>query len=337
MDTNYKKTFKFETKSLKKISESKQLKDLKFSTAEETFKINENEVLIKTHSCPINPLDILKLNNVVKMNGLVLGSECSGEIIESQDKSLIGKKVSTGLMMGAYQSYHVVDKSMLLIHEEENVDLTSVSSMFINPLTRIGLVSLVDVNKKQSVINLASNSALGKMIARTCIQKNIEVINVVRTEKKKIELEKEEKGLKYVLAMDETHFFSKLSNLAKELNALICFDPIGGEFTGHILKILPYGSRLYVYGSLSEKPIADVDGADLRNNDKGILGFALSQWWQRKLTKEEQREHLLYISKNKNLFVTTIKKVFDIEQYTEAFEEYMKDMSAGKILLRFNK
>ena len=89
--------------------------------------MNENQVLVKTYACPINPLDILKLNNIFNITKfpLVLGSEFSGEVINAVDKNLIGRKISSLVGTGAFKSYHVVNIENLLFHDDK-VDMNSI-------------------------------------------------------------------------------------------------------------------------------------------------------------------------------------------------------------------
>jgi len=42
------------------------------------------------------------------------------------------------------------------------------------------------------------------------------------------------------------------------MNALICYDAIGGNATGTILKNMPKKSTLYIYGLLSGENIKDI-------------------------------------------------------------------------------
>jgi len=42
------------------------------------------------------------------------------------------------------------------------------------------------------------------------------------------------------------------------MNALICYDAIGGSMTGTILKNMPKKSTLYIYGLLSGENIKDI-------------------------------------------------------------------------------
>ena len=38
------------------------------------------------------------------------------------------------------------------------------------------------------------------------------------------------------------------------MNATVCFDAIGGEMTGKILRVMPKDRTIYVYGVLSLSP-----------------------------------------------------------------------------------
>jgi len=171
------------------------------------------------------------------------------------------------------------------------------------------------------------------MINRVAKFKQFNVINIVRSAKSKLLLEQEEK-ITDVLSMEDKDFYDKLKHIAKNLNSLYCLDPIGGEVTGKTIKALPPNSSVIVYGSLSEKYIECVDGAELRMNNKAIIGFALFNWWP-KLTNKEKDECKRFIVNNLDLFKTNIKKTFELDNFIEAIQEYKNDMSSGKILLKF--
>jgi len=78
-----------------------------------------------------------------------------------------------------------------------------------------------------------------------------------------------------------------------------------------------------------------VDGADLRMNNKSIIGSALLNWWP-KLLNEEKLKYKQYIVDNLSLFRSKIKKSYKFEDYKEALEDLNKNGgSNGKILLKF--
>jgi hypothetical protein len=48
--------------------------------------------------------------------------------------------------------------------------------------------------------------------------------------------------------------------------------------TGKILKLMPKGSTIYVYGLLSKDIHAPVDTVDILYSDKSVKGFFLPNW-----------------------------------------------------------
>lgn len=66
--------------------------------------------------------------------------------------------------------------------------------------------------------------------------------------------------------------------MATDLKATLCFDAIGGDMTGLLLKNMPSHSTAYVYGLLSMKPNQTMDTVDMLYNDKTMKGFFLPNW-----------------------------------------------------------
>ncbi len=68
-----------------------------------------------------------------------------------------------------------------------------------------------------------------------------------------------ELGAEHVLNSSEPDFNKKLSELAKRLRATVCFEAIGGKFTGQVMSCMPSGSICMLYGLLSEQAVSDID------------------------------------------------------------------------------
>jgi NADPH:quinone reductase-like Zn-dependent oxidoreductase len=111
----------------------------------------------------------------------VPGSECSGVIVYCKNKDFIGKKVSTVGSDGCWRDYIIGNLDFSIVFNDD-ADLKQISTGFINPLSAIGLVNDAELLGSKAVVNTAASSALGKMIYRLCKSKNIEVINIVRTQ-----------------------------------------------------------------------------------------------------------------------------------------------------------
>ena len=68
------------------------------------------------------------------------------------------------------------------------------------------------------------------MINRLAMEERIPIINIVRREEQVKLLQ--EMGCEYILNSSDSDFLERLGELAKKLRATICFEAIGGTFTG---------------------------------------------------------------------------------------------------------
>jgi NADPH:quinone reductase-like Zn-dependent oxidoreductase len=90
---------------------------------------------------------------------------------------------------------------------------------------------------------------IGRMLVRYFKANGVHVINVVRRQEQ-VDILKNE-GAEYVLNSSDPEFTKNLEALSAELKATIAFDAIGGEQTATILSALPNGSKVLIYGALS--------------------------------------------------------------------------------------
>lgn len=86
---------------------------------------------------------------------------------------------------------------------------------------------------------------------------------------------KKEEGCTHVLVTESTTFEEDLRILSTKLEASISFDAVGGPLAGKILKSMPDGATMYIYGNLSMKN-SEASQFDLIFKKKKIKGFWLS-------------------------------------------------------------
>ena len=141
-------------------------------------------MLIKVHSAPINPSDILFMKGYYK--GIKLdypytpGWEGSGTVVEAgpgmMSKMLIGKRVAfmkagekppTYKLGGSMAEYCVTDVKQCIPLSEE-MSFEEGSSHFVNPLTAIGMVERLKQLKAKSVIITAAASQIARMVIKLC-------------------------------------------------------------------------------------------------------------------------------------------------------------------------
>jgi len=126
-----------------------------------------------------------------------------------------------------------------------------------------------------------------------------------------------------------------LQKLAYDLNATIAFDAVGGDGTGLLLNAMPPGSELVVYGGLSGKPLGMINPLDVIFKSKVIRGFNLGDWRTEvgethfQKVSEELQELLI-----NRVLSTKIQDTFSLDQVQYAIEQYIRNMSSGKILFQ---
>lgn len=81
-----------------------------------------------------------------------------------------------------------------------------------------------------------------------------------------------------ILNSNDPEFLQKLKSMTLTLNATVFFDACGGDLTGQILEVMPYGTNAYVYGGLSLQPVGKLAIQDLIFKKKVIQGFWLTEW-----------------------------------------------------------
>lgn len=304
------------------------------------------EVLVKMYASPINPSDLAFLAGgygIKKEYPAVPGFEGSGVVVAAGKgilpKIWMGKKVACAaspIYDGCWAEY-MKTKAGMCVPVSKNISLDQAAMMFVNPMTALAFFdvykNLANPDKKiRGIINTAAASALGKMIIKLGQKKGIPVISVVRREEQ-VELLKAE-GAKYIVNSSDSDFSIKLKELARQLNATVIFDAVGGNMVQQLLNAVPKQSSLFIYGRLSEDACEILPG-DLIFTGNRIQGFWLTGW----LKYKSFIQNIIATKKIQSLIGselgTTIYKNFQIEQITEAIDTYQNNMSKGKVLIRF--
>ncbi len=307
-----------------------------------------NEVLVKIMAATIHPADIAFLSgqygNVKPETPLIPGFEGSGLIVKvgnDVDQSLVNKRVSVssnpafgGKFEGLWAEYHYATLETILPYDGE-VDFEKIALAVANPMTAIGFVDTIRKHGVSAVVQDGASSACGKILIRLCKREGIKTINIVR----KVEHIENLKsiGADHVISTSEPEWEKKVEELAKELDARVCFECVGGDTTGKVLSALPNKSTLYHYGNLELKRLGQINTNEFVFRQKRMEG-----WWLKKflieLTTEQKKAIAIDISNDiKNgsvIFGTNISKTFKFEEYEKAFEHYMMNMSEGKVLIK---
>jgi NADPH:quinone reductase len=300
----------------------------------------KGQVLVKMAFAPINPSDLSFLTGnygLKKAFPVVPGLEGSGTVVSSGGgflaNSLKGKRVActappTG--NGTWAEYMLTDATKC-IKLNEKVSLEQGSMLFVNPLTALSFSKQARRINADLIVFSAAGSALGKMVVQ--FAKEIPVLGIVR-KPELIELLKKT-GFHEVLSLNADNFLEELKKSTKGYKRVIYFDAVsGGQMPYKILKTLPENAKMVIYGRLDQTP-AGFEPQDLLFNQNQIEGY----WLSKEALKKSLLEIILDVRKVQKMlssgFETHIQKVIQIEDMKSGLDAYVKDMSGGKVLLKF--
>ena len=299
------------------------------------------EVLVHMAAAPLNPSDLAFIRGLYgfkKPLPAIPGFEGSGTVLETGSGMMAGflkgKRVachaSAPNIAGGTWAEYLVTSANACVPLRKEVDMEQGATMLINPLTAWALVEEARRGGHPALVQTAAASALGRMVVRLARTFSIPVINIVRRSEQ-VELLRE-MGEQHVLNSSEPDFDSRLHELCQRLNASIAFDAVAGETTLRVLRALPKGSRLLVYGALSLQPCV-VDPGSLIFEQKRVAGFWLTGW----LRSMNMLSQLRVVGRVQKLLARELKTDFQarlpLEEAPRALQQYATNMTAGKILL----
>lgn len=303
-------------------------------------KLQDDEVLIKTHAAPVNPSDIAFIQggyNIVKSLPAVPGFEGSGEIVDTGKncKDLISKKVSAFVQTntdGTWAEFFVARKKDLIMLQD-HMDMDQAACFTVNPFTAYALMEIALIRESRAIIQNAAGAQVAAIIRTMAEENDMEVINIVR-KAETAELLKQQ-GVRHVLSQADDTFEEQLTSLSRQLHATTSFDAVGDELSGQIFNAMADDSELVVYGGLSNKPATGIGLKDLIFKNKIITGFNLMDWkseidsFEFKKVSNELQEKII-----NGVYRTEIQESVGLDQIVKGLKTYLGNMSGGKILVK---
>jgi NADPH:quinone reductase len=303
-------------------------------------KPEKREVLIRIEASPINPSDASFLQghySSPKQLPVIPGFEASGQVVATGSnfmaKRLLGKKVACFAPTkgnGCWAEYMVTDFSFV-VPLKQKIQSDQGSMLLINPMSALAMVDICRKNKYKAMVNTAAASALGRILIKACADANITLINVVRRQEQ-VDLLKS-LGAKYILNSSEENYLAELRAHCGQYNAKIAFDAIGSTSTYNLLNALPDGSEVHVYGGLSGEKSISANVQDIIFKRKSVRGFWLSTWIAGqsifKILETAKKARKIISAGNE----ITIQKKMPLEAFKSGMEDYLNNMTAGKVLL----
>jgi NADPH:quinone reductase-like Zn-dependent oxidoreductase len=270
-----------------------------------------HEVIVKIEAAPINPSDMWPMFGPANLaeatvnsdnttlsakvyppllarikprldQVLPIGNEGAGKVIAAGDseaaQAMLGKTVAI-LTGAAFAEYACVPIQACLVHHDET-SVKQAASSYVNPLTALTMIETMRAEGHTALVHTAAASNLGQMLNKVCLEQNIEIVNIVRSEQQADILRKI--GAKYICNSSEENFQKSLYQAIEKTGATLAFDAIGGgEIVSHILNTMEaIGSKdavgLNTYGSVSNKQVYIYGGLDFAPT---VLNRAYGMTW----------------------------------------------------------
>lgn len=295
------------------------------------------EVLVKIAAAPINPSDLAFVQGrygVRKPLPTVPGFEGSGTVVAVGEglleESWVDKRVACFANDGdgTWAEYMVTTPDSCLTLPD-NVSDEQGAMALVNPLTAYALMGKAQAMGVPAIVQTAAASALGKMMVRLGQRMEISVINVVRRDGQISELQGVD--AQYILNSTEPTFDKHLREVCRQLDATLAFDAVGGELSGRVLRAMPNGGELVVYGGLADAPCEiGVDQLIFRN--KSVSGFWLPLWMREQGAEgvaKAWRDVQTWISGE---FQTEVRARYRFDNPLAAVRDYAGQMTGGKVL-----
>jgi len=101
-----------------------------------------------------------------------------------------------------------------------------------------------------------------------------------------------------------------------------------------VINAMPARSTAYVYGGLSEEPCNNIDPIGLIFHEKTVTGFYLGKWLKRRgafgVLRDAGRVQRMIVD---GRLVTTVQRRVALDEITKGLNEYVKNMTGGKVLI----
>ncbi len=295
------------------------------------------QLLVKMHAAPINPSDLLFLEGRYgqkKTLPVVPGFEGSGTVVAVGSGLLprfyLGRQVACGAATegdGTWAEY-LLTTPLSCIPLRGKVSLDQGATMLVNPTTAYLLMQRA--RRVDAVISTAALSQVGRMLHRLSQHYDVPIIHTVRRREQVETLR--DMGATHVLNSSDDDFDDRLAELSHQLNATLAFDAVAGPMSARLLSAMPNGSRVVVYGALSED-YTSVSPKPFIFEDKRLEGFWLATALQgarawRALPALWRIPKLMG-----DVLRTEVRAKVPLEEFEEGLEHYQQSMSRGKILL----
>lgn len=294
------------------------------------------EVLVHIAAAPVHPADLMFMQGrygVRKPLPAVPGVEASGQIVavgEGVPQTWLNRRVACfAAGNGTWAEYMATPVSSCFALADSVSDVQG-AMMLVNPFSAYALMEQARTMGCRAIVQTAAASTLGRMIVRLGRRLGIEVICVVRRDAQIAPLQAV--GARYILNHNEPTFEKHLREACRQLDARLALDAVGGALTGQVLRALPGGGKVIVYGGLAGEP-CQIDVDQLIFKAKSVEGFWLPLWMQTQTTEQMAQAWASVQAWIDADLQSDVRICYALDDALAAIVDYAGQMTGGKVLL----
>jgi NADPH:quinone reductase len=307
----------------------------------------KGQVLVRMEAASANPSDLLSLRGKYAINpvaGQTCGIEGVGRVVQSNAGALgaflKGRRVAVAKPEGegVWAQYAAIGAKNC-IPVGENLPMESAAAFVVNPFTSYALIEKAHKKGARAIIQTAGASQVGKGVIALAKAAKIETISIVRRNEQVKVLR--ELGAKHVLVRSDHAFHENLKSLCDSLKPTLFFDAVGGPITAEIMNLMPQDSDAVVFGYLEENALHPHGGyfptQSVIYKNQTITAFWLAPYFIKLGQFGGLRASLNILKLFKaGIFKTRVASISSMDAYPAALDEYAKNMTAGKALLKMD-
>lgn len=294
-----------------------------------------NEVRVKVIAAPINPSDIMFVQNLYGIRPQLpsgAGFEGMG-VVDAVGEDVpmqTGTRVSfTGV--GTWAEYAIAHQRSLIPVPDAMPDEVA-AQLFVNPFTAYAMVEDSGVAEGGWLLLTAAGSAFGKLVIQLCRMRGINSIGTVRRNDLNDELKT--LGLTEVINTETENMGARVREITGGKGVACVLDAVGGHTTTEALTCLAKGGTLFLYGLMSMQDPA-INAGLMIFRELTIKGFWLTDWMRRvdSQTRESVAQNVISLLASGTIQMP-VEAAYPLDQIADAVEHADRPGRWGKILVK---
>ncbi|AKD57368.1 zinc-dependent alcohol dehydrogenase family protein [Spirosoma radiotolerans] len=294
-----------------------------------------NEVRVKVIAAPINPSDIMFVQNLYGIRPqLPSGAGFEGVgIVEAVGE---GVQMRTGIRVsftsiGTWSEYAIAHHRSLIPVPDAMSDEVA-AQLFVNPFTAYAMVQDSGVPEGGWLMLTAAGSAFGKLVIQLCAMRGIKTIGTVRRDEMNDELKA--LGLTEVINTESENLAARVKQITDGVGVACILDAVGGHTATEAIKCLARGGKMLIYGLMSlQDPVLNAGLLIFR--ELTVKGFWLTDWMRRvdSQTRMDVAQNVIGLLTSGKIQMP-VEATYPLHEITEAVEHADRPGRRGKILLK---